>query len=58
MLMWECVFRDKEYHADVDTNNGPETQNTVLKYKFMPKTRANTSSVLVKLLVDRFLPKA
>ena len=42
----------------MDTNNGTEAQNKILKYKYMPKTRASTLSALVTLLVERFLPDA
>ena len=55
---WACAYRDNEFHAAVDTNNGTEAQNKVLKYKYMPKQRASTLSALVSLLVERFLPEA
>ena len=35
--------------AAVDTNNGTEAQNKVLKYKYMPKRRASTLSAMVSL---------
>ena len=44
--------------AALDTSNGTEAQNKVLKYKYMPKHRASTLSALVSLLVERFLPEA
>ena len=52
------AYRDNEFHAAVDTNNGTEAQNKVLKHKYMPKERASTLSALVPLLVERFLPEA
>ena len=55
---WARAYRDNEFHAAVDTNNGTEAQNKVLKYKYMPKQRASTLSALVSLLVERFLPEA
>ena len=30
---WARAYRDNEFHAAVDTNNGTEAQNKVLKYK-------------------------
>ena len=53
---WAHAYRDNEFYAAVDTNNGTEAQNKVLKYKYMPKQRASTLSALVCLLVERFLP--
>ena len=32
--LWAHVYRDEVYHAAVDTNNGVESQNKMLKYNF------------------------
>ena len=41
----------------MDTNNGVEAQNKVLKYKYLPKRKTNiTLSYITSLLVDEVLP--
>lgn len=54
---WARAYRDKQYHAAVDTNNGVEAQNKLLKYKFMPRRRSITLSNMVLLIVEEFLPE-
>ena len=34
---WARAFRDDEYHAAVNTNNGAQVLNKVLKYSFLPR---------------------
>lgn len=55
---WSCAYRDDTYHAAIDTNNGTEAQNKLLKYSYMPKQKSMTLSGIACLLVDRFLPDA
>jgi len=40
----------------VDTNNGTEAQNKLLKYKYMPWRKADTLSAFIILLVEKFPP--
>lgn len=56
---WAHAFRDSEYHAAVDANNGTEAQNKLLKYNFLPrnKQRTNVSSIAA-ILVEDYLPTA
>ena len=48
---WARAYRDNSYHAAVDTNNGVEAQNKLLKYKFMPRRRHLTLSNVALLIV-------
>ena len=52
------AFRDQEYHAAVDTNNGAEALHKTLKYSYLPKQRSMTLSSIAKLLVKDFLPES
>ena len=54
---WARAYRDNSYHAAVDTNNGVEAQNKLLKYKFMPRRRHLTLSNVALLIVEEFLPE-
>ena len=54
---WARAFRDREYHAVVDTNNGAEALNKSLKYSYLPKRRSMTLSAVAILLVEDFLPE-
>lgn len=54
---WARAFRDDEYHAAVNTNNGVEALNKVLKYSFLPRqAKAKSLSALITVLVEAFLP--
>ena len=55
---WVKVFRDQEYHAAVDANNGAEALHKTLKYSYLPKQRSMTLSSIAKLLVEDFLPES
>ena len=54
--LWAHAYRDKVYHAAVDTNNGVESQNKMLKYNFLPRNSRLTLSRLVIVLNENFLP--
>ena len=54
---WARAFRDQEYHAAVDTNNGVEALNKALKYSYLPKRKSTTLSAVATLLVEDFLPE-
>ena len=53
---WARAYRDVSYHAAVNTNNGAESLNKVLKYSFLPRKKSLTLSRTVSLLIDDFLP--
>ena len=36
---WAQAYTATDYHAAVNTNNGAEALNKVLKYKFYPEER-------------------
>ena len=52
---WARAFRDDEYHAAVNTNNGVEALNRVLKYSFLPRRKKATS---LSGLVEAYLPES
>ena len=47
---------DSVFHAAVDTNNGTESQNKVLKYSYMPQKKNTSLSSIAATLVENFLP--
>ena len=55
---WSRTYRDDTCHTAIDTNNGVEAQNKLLKYSYMPKQKSMTLSGIACLLVDQFLPDA
>ena len=56
MQRWARAYRDSSYHAAVDTNNGTEAQNKLLKYSYLPKRKKLSLSSIIVLLVQEFLP--
>ena len=50
------MYRDNNYYAAVDTNNGTESLNKALKYSYLPRRKSLTLSGIATLLIDRFLP--
>ena len=54
--LWARAFRDRDFHAAVNTNNGTETLNKLLKYNFLPRKKAMTLSAIATLIVENFLP--
>ena len=48
--LWARAYRDREYHAAVNTNNGTESQNKVLKYSYLPKKKTMTLSNITTML--------
>ena len=47
------------YHAGINTNNGVEAQNKLLKYNFLPRNKQRaTVSAIATLLVEDYLPTA
>ena len=57
LQFWARVYRDDCYHAAVDTNNGVEAMNKLLKYSYLPKGKNITLTQLVTVLVEEFLPE-
>jgi len=53
---WARAYRDDTYHGAVDTNNGAEAMNKLLKYKFLPRQKSITLSFLVIKLIEEFIP--
>ena len=53
---WVRAYRDGSYHAAVNTNNGAESLNKVLKYSFLPRKKSLTLSRTISLIIDDFLP--
>ena len=56
MQLWARAFRDNKFYAAVNTNNGIESLNKLLKYSFMPRKKAMTLSAVTTLIVETFLP--
>ena len=47
---------DDIYHAAVETNNGTEAMNKLLKYKFLPQQKHLSLSYIITKLVEEFVP--
>ena len=46
--------RETMFLAAVDTNNGTESQNKVLKYRYIPRTKNTSLSSIAATLVETF----
>ena len=55
---WARAFRENDYHAAVNTNNGTEALNKVLKYNYLPRKKNITLSTVCTILIESFLPDA
>lgn len=44
------------YHAAIETNNGTEALNRLLKYKYLPKQKHMTLSHIISNIANQFLP--
>lgn len=54
---WARAYRDENYHAAIDTNNGTEAQNKLFKYSFLPRKKYTaTLSNTISIIVENFLP--
>ena len=53
---WARAYRDSVYHAAVETNNGAEALNRLLKYAYLPKQRHMTLSHIISSITNQFLP--
>ena len=56
MQLWARAFCDNKFHVAVNTNNGTESLNKLLKCSFMPRKKAMTLSAITTLIVETFLP--
>ena len=54
--LWARCYRDQAYHAAVNTTNGVESQNKLLKYSYLPRRKNLTISRLATVLVEDFNP--
>jgi hypothetical protein len=55
--LWARAFHDSKFDAAVNTNNGTESLNKLLKYSFLPRKKAMTLSAIATLIVEVFLPE-
>ena len=53
---WARAFREDQFHAAVETNNGIEAQNKALKYAYLPR-KAVCLSHIVNIIIEQFLPE-
>ena len=56
MQRWARAYRDNIYHAAVETNNGAEALNRMLKYSYLPKQKHMTLSHIITKITNEFLP--
>ena len=54
--LWARSYRDQTYHAAVNTTNGVESQNKLLKYSYLPRQKNITISRLATVLYEDFNP--
>lgn len=53
--LWARAYRDQTYHAVVNTTNGVESQNKLLKYSYLPRKKISLSR-LATVLCEEFNP--
>ena len=58
MQLWARAYRDQTYHAAINTTNGVESQNKLLKYSYLPRKKNITLSQLATILYEEFVPEA
>jgi hypothetical protein len=56
--MWARAYRDQTYHAAINTTNGVESQNKLLKYSYLPRRKNITLSQLAVVLYEEFVPES
>ena len=54
--LWARSYRDQTYHSAVNTTNGVESQNKLLKYSYLPRRKNITISRLATILYEEFNP--
>ena len=55
--LWARTFRDREFYAAVNTNNGTESLNKLFKYSYLPHKKSMTLSSIITLIIKTFLPE-
>ena len=55
--LWARAYRDQTYHAAINTTNGVESQNKLLKYSYLPRRKNITLSQLAEVLYEDFVPE-
>ena len=55
--LWAQAYRDQTYYAAINTTNGVESQNKLLKYSYLPQRTRITLSQLATLLYEEFVPE-
>ena len=55
--LWARAYRDQTYHAAINTTNGVESQNKLLKYSYLPRRKNITLSQLAAVLYEEFIPE-
>ena len=55
--LWARAYRDQTYHAAINTTNGVESQNKLLKYSYLPRRKNITLSHLATVLYEEFVPE-
>jgi len=53
---WARTYRDNTYHASVETNNGAEALNKLLKYQYLPRRKSMNLSNMIRAIVEDFIP--
>ena len=53
--LWARAYHDQTYHAAINTTNGVESQNRLLKYSYLPR-RKHIISHLATVLYEEFVP--
>ena len=53
---WARAYRDNKYHAAVETNNGAEALNKLLKYQYLPRGKRMMLSNMIRTIVEEFVP--
>ena len=57
LQLWARAYRDQTYHAAINTTNGVESQNKLLKYSYLPRRKNITLSHLATVLYEEFVPE-
>ena len=52
---WVKALRDPEFEAEINTNNGVESLNRLLKYNFLPHAPDKTLTAIVTIIIKDFL---
>ncbi len=53
---WARAFRGNCLERNINTNNGAESLNKLMKYKFLKQSSEKTLCSIVSLIIEKFLP--